>query len=78
MSWIKDWTGYLIGSTSPQVSKTGSPKDVYAGAFGLTDFPTFGLQQIKPDIFSEIHAVVINAAGIGSGLLQRREHIILQ
>jgi hypothetical protein len=41
MSWIKDWTGYLIGSTSPQVSKTGSPKDVYAGAFGLTDFSDF-------------------------------------
>ena len=35
------------------------------------------LQQIKPNIFPEIHAIIINAAGIGSGLLQGIEHIIL-
>ncbi len=43
----------------------------------LNQLPT-SLQQIKPDIFPEIHAVEVDAAGIGGCLLQGMEHIILQ
>ena len=38
---------------------------------------TFRLQQIKPDISAEIHAIKIDAAGIGSGMLQCIEKVIL-
>jgi hypothetical protein len=40
-------------------------------AFGLSDFRTFRLflQQIKPNIFPEIHPVVINTCGISGSLL---------
>lgn len=44
------------------------------------NFRTFGLSlnQIKPNILPEIHAVKIDAAGIGSGLLQGGKQVILQ